>query len=192
MRYLLILILLLSPIALRAEITSHAELTFAQLEQISTSPSSLDGRFSQEKYLAALDASLLSSGVFSYRRGESIRWETLEPIQNELFMTPTTIVNRQGEQELVRLEKDTNPAVTVLSEIFFSVLTAEWAKLAVYFDLSGQLDGDQWSAELIPVDHSVMHVVSRVELRGDTLLRELILHESGGDRTTIRFDSLSQ
>jgi len=171
---------------------AQAELTFEQLDELSMSPENLTGDFKQEKYLSSLDASLASSGVFNYQRETSIRWQTLLPIQNELLMTPTAIVNSQGGKELVRLETDSNPAVTVFSEILFSVLTAEWGKLASYFELSGGVEGVQWVAQLVPIDKTVMPVVSRVELKGDVLLREVILHEASGDRTTIRFDNLNQ
>lgn len=187
-RYVLSLILLLMPLSAYA----GAGLTYEQLEEISVSPERLDGDFTQQKYLKALDTSLLSTGVFSYQRGKSIRWNTEEPIKNELLMTPDAIVNRQNGHELVRLETDSNPAVTILSEIFFSVLTAEWDKLSGYFDLSGTANGEQWSAELLPVDAAVLQVITRVELKGNDLLREVILHEKGGNRTTIRFENLSQ
>jgi hypothetical protein len=181
--YLLVILLCLSPFAV------GADLSFDQLERISKNPSSLEGRFNQEKYLAALDTSLHSSGIFSYQRGRSVRWETLKPIQSEMLITPAFISNKQGGQELMRMETQSSPAVALFNEIFFSVLTAEWGKLSAYFKLSGKLEGGQWHAELIPVDKTVKQVVSRVELKGDALVREIILHESGGDRTTIHFEN---
>ena len=184
-RYLIAILLLLSPVV------AYADLTYKQLEDVSKTPENLEGRFTQEKYLAALDAALPSSGVFSYQRGKSIRWETLKPIQNELVMTPTSIVNKQGDNELMRMEMKSNPVVTLFNEIFFSVLTAEWEKLSVYFKLSGEIKAGQWKAELIPIDELVKQAVTRVELKGDELVREIILYENAGDRTTIHFNSLS-
>lgn len=169
----------------------YAELSFEQLERITKNASSLEGSFIQEKYLAALDASLYSSGIFSYQRGKSVRWETLKPIQSEMLMTPTSITSNQGGQQLMHMETASNPAITLFNEIFFSVLTAEWGKLSSYFKLSGNVEAGQWRAELVPVDKAVMQVVSRVELKGDALVREIILYESGGDRTTIHFDNMN-
>lgn len=183
--YLLVILLCLSPFAV------CAGLSFEQLERISNNPSSLEGRFTQEKYLAALDTALGSSGIFSYQRGKSVRWETLKPIQSEMLMTPTSISNKQGGQELMRMETESSPAVALFNEIFFSVLTAEWGKLSAYFKLSGNIEGGQWHAELVPVNKTVKQAVSRVELKGDALVREIILHESGGDRTTIHFENLN-
>lgn len=184
-QYLLVVLLCFSPIA------AYADLTFEQLENISKTPENLEGHFTQEKYLSALDAVLHSSGKFSYQRGKSIRWETLKPIQSEMLMTPTSISNKQGGRELMRIENEANPVVALFNEIFFSVLTAEWGKLSAYFKLSGNVEGGWWHAELVPLDNTVKQVVSRVELKGEALVREIILHESGGDRTTIHFENLN-
>ena len=183
MRHFLCALVLIFPM------TVQAEITFTRLAQISTAPEFLQGRFSQEKYLGALDAALISTGVFTYRRGESIRWEILQPIQNELVMTPTTITNQQGNNELLRFDMDTNPTAAIIGGIFFSVLTAEWEKLSDYFELSGEIEGQQWHAVLVPVDQTVMQIFSRIELKGESLLGVIILHENSGDRTTIHLDN---
>jgi hypothetical protein len=167
---------------------ANAGITYSQLAQVSTTPENLEGRFSQQKYLDALDATLVSTGVFSYRRGKSIRWQTLEPIRNELVMTPATITSKSGDGELLRLDHSSNPTAAVLGKIFFSVLTAEWEVLSDYFELSGKIDGQQWHAVLVPMEQSVKQVFSRIELKGEIILREIILYEKSGDRTTIRLD----
>ena len=91
----------------------------------------------------------------------------------------------------MRIENESNPAVALFNEIFFAVLTAEWGKLSAYFKLSGKMEDGQWHAELVPVDTTVQQLVSRVELKGETLVREITLHESSGDRTTIHFNNLN-
>ncbi|RLA19560.1 MAG: outer membrane lipoprotein carrier protein LolA [Gammaproteobacteria bacterium] len=180
-RCLLVFVVLLMPNA------SYAELSFEQMETLSSMPPSLKGEFTQEKYLSSLDALLVSTGTFSFQRDKSISWKTLEPIKSELLMTPTSIVSRQGARELARFEASSNPALSIFSELLFAVLTAEWEMLSNYFELTGQLKGEQWQAILIPVDTNIAQVVSRVELRGGTLLDELILHEGNGDFTKIHF-----
>lgn len=185
----MIRVLLLATIFL-LPITSYAELTFEQLKTITITPENLDGNFTQEKYLVVLDTTLDSSGQFNYQRGKTIRWETLEPIQNELIMTPTEMVNKQGDHELVRMDTDANPTISVMSVIFFSVLTAEWETLSEYFQLSGTLDGEEWQAELVPLDKTILQIISRVELKGDSLLHEIVMHENSGNKTTIHFKEL--
>ncbi len=169
---------------------AQAEISFAQLAQISTSPDVLRGSFRQQKYLAALDTALESSGAFDYQRGESIRWQILEPIQNELVITPTSLSSRQGDEELLRLDVDSNPGAAIMGEILFAVLSAQWQQLSRYFELSGDIDGQQWRAVLQPRDAVIGQLFSRVELEGADLLRVIVLHESSGDKTTIWLDDL--
>jgi hypothetical protein len=164
----------------------QSEISYGQLTQFSLSPEVLEGSFRQEKYLVALDATLISTGVFTYQRGKSIRWEILEPIQSLMMMTPTAVSTKQGDQELMRLDANSNPVAGVIGEIFFAVLTSDWEKLAPYFALSGTNEGQQWHAVLLPLDQTVAQAFSRIELKGKELLEEIVLHEKSGDRTTIR------
>lgn len=184
-------ILLLSALLLTSTF-SYGELSFDELSKLSTAPEYLEGKFFQDKYLIELDAHLESSGRFNYQRGKSIQWETLEPIQNVLLMAPQSITNSQGGNEIVSLQAESNPAVTILSDIFFSVLTAEWEQLAAYFTLSGTVVDEHWQVELVPRDKTVMQVVKRVQLTGDTLLRELIFFEKNGNQITIKFSEMVQ
>ena len=163
----------------------QAEISYEQLAQFSLTPEILEGSFNQEKYIATLDATLISTGVFTYQRDKSIRWEILEPIHSELLMTPSAINSKADNRELMRLDANSNPVAQVISEIFFAVLTADWEKLSPYFELSVTVEGAQWHAVLLPLDQAVAQVFSRVELKGQTLLEEIVLHEKSGDRTTI-------
>ena len=165
-----------------------AELTYQQLQDVSASPERIEGSFEQRKYLAEIGVSLDSSGIFSYQRSEKIVWKTLEPVENEMQMTPTTIINSQQGQEITRLDSRDNPAIAVFSDIFFSILTAQWPKLAEHFKLQGKLDKQQWNAQLVPIDSNIKKMISLVELQGDRLLRSIVLHEVQGDKTSIIFE----
>ncbi len=172
-------------------IMSVAGISFEQLNKIATTPQSLTGHFRQHKYLNELDATIASSGVFSYQRNKWMRWETLKPIQNVLMLTPNSIINEQGGDEVLKLDANRNPLVGVLSDVFFSVLTADWNSLSAYFSLSG-IDEKDWMVELVPTEKTVMQLVEKIVLKGDGLIRELIVYEINGDRTTIYFEQLTK
>ncbi|WP_261844158.1 outer membrane lipoprotein carrier protein LolA [Aliamphritea ceti] len=165
-------------------------LTYQQLAKLTQASDSLTGEFEQDKYLALLDASLKSTGRFSYLRNQQINWLTESPVQNELVITPERLVNRQQGQELMSLDLASNPAGVVLGDILFAVLTAEWPKLKALFRLQGKVQGTDWQAVLEPSDPAIAQVMSKVELSGDHLLRQIVLNEVSGDRTTIRFLNL--
>jgi hypothetical protein len=169
-----------------------AEISFARLAQMVAAPDELRGSFHQQKYLGELDVSLDSSGNFSFRRGESIRWHIVEPIDNELLITPDGLSSRQGSNELLHIDAGSNPAVVVVGEIMFALLSAQWQRLEQYFELSGDIDGQQWHAVLQPRTAVVSQFIQRVELRGAQWLQVIVLHENGGDKTTIRLDITGQ
>ncbi len=179
-------------IILSLPFSAQAQLTFVELEAMSISPENLSGEFKQEKYISDLAITLSSTGMFSYHRDKNIHWKTLEPIQNELIMTPITIINRQGENELLRIDVSAAPAIGLISELFFSIMTSDWHMLADVFDISGENKDGVWVAELTPVDETIAQFSSRIILRGDHLLREITFYEKSGDYTAIRFDRLSQ
>lgn len=167
---------------------ANAEISFDKLAKMTATPERHQGNFVQEKYLQAVDASLQSSGVFDFERGKSIRWEILEPIHSELVMTPEGISSNSNGEKLLQLEASANPTVAALGELFFAILTSDWSILENRVDLSGSIEGSNWHAILLPKGDSTRLVFSRLELFGSRLLQKIVLHESSGDRTTIRLD----
>ena len=185
-RRLLTLCLLLSPLCLRAAPG------FAELARLADSPNELRGEFRQQKYLAALDTSLSSSGIFSYTRDATIRWEILEPIRNQLIITPDGLSSRQGDDELLRLDAASNPGAALLGELLFAVLSADWQRLERHFEVDAEIAAPGWSAHLRPRDAGIAQLFERVELRGERLLQSIVLYEQGGDVTTIQLDAAQE
>lgn len=173
-------------------VVSQAAADAKLLESLTTAPDALHGQFTQVKFVKALDAQFESSGSFDYQRDNSIRWHTLTPIDNLLTLTPRTISSQQGDTLLSNMDSQNNPVVTIFSDIFFGVMTAQWQTLAEYFEMDVQGSKEHWTVTLHPIDKSVEQVVARVELSGDDLLREVLLFEATGDKTQIKFLELKQ
>lgn len=175
-----------------AMVPAHAELSYELLTQLTDSPEVLQGDFKQEKYLAEFDTTLVSTGRFNYQRDKFIRWHTLEPIENELMMQPNRITSSQ-DNELISLDSDKDPATKVLTEIFFSVLTADWYALSEYFFANGEYQNNRdWQVKLTPRNQMLKQAISHVELSGDSLMREVVLYEKSGDITQINFMNLQK
>lgn len=165
----------------------HANLSYEQLKSLTDSPDVLSGTFTQGKYLKALDASITSSGFFEYQKLNSIRWVTQKPVHNELIMTNSSIINKQGDQELVKIDLNNSGQAKLLHELLFSVLTAEWDRLSLLFSVDGRVSEGQWVAVLKPEDELVKKIMTSIELRGDHRVRWIVISEKSGDKTTISF-----
>lgn len=186
MRFFVVLLLAFS------SISAQAELSYELLAKLTDSPKTLTGDFTQEKHLSQFDATISSQGTFSYKRGAYIRWITEKPIKNELTMTTKDIISRQGDNEMLRIDTDKNPAAQIMNRIFFAVMTAEWHTLSGYFSATGKQSGAAWSVTLTPKNDVLKQHISLVELQGDRLLRTLTLQEKNGDSTQINFTNLRE
>jgi len=171
---------------------AFGEVSFEGLGAISQTPDYLEGKFTQEKYLKALETGLVSTGVFVYKKGDYLIWETLDPISNKLVLTPTTIASQQGDKELLATPAGVDAITSVLSEILFSVLTANWGNLSKYFEMSGDIDRGSWVVELLPIDVTIAATINKIELSGKALLQKIVLYEKQGDSTTIVFSDQHQ
>ncbi|GAC33413.1 outer membrane lipoprotein carrier protein LolA [Paraglaciecola polaris] len=190
MKYLWLLVFVPFLYSAQSSAQPFTQFDVVALNQLTLSPGSLSGQFSQQKYLADFDMQLASSGEFDYTKNQSVNWHTLAPIENKITMTPQSITSVQGNTQVMHLQADSNPVVSVLSDIFFSVLTSQWQQLEVYFTLSGQIDDGQWQVVLIPKDSAISQAVSKIELQGDAYLRHLKFIENNGDYTDITFKDL--
>lgn len=163
----------------------------ADLKSLASTPEQLTGQFEQTKYIAQIDASLKSSGEFSYQAGQEIVWHTLTPVENTLTLTPEQIISQQNGQVVSSINNQQSPVVAVFSDIFFGVMTAQWSLLENYFDITPELDGEQWHATLTPNDEQIAQAVTQVTLTGDKLLQHVVLTEPNGNTTDIHFINLA-
>ena len=165
-----------------------AEISFEQLSRLADSPQQRQGSFVQEKYLSSVDASLSSSGKFAYRRGESIRWHILQPIESELLLTPEGIGSDGQAGSLLPIDSGNDPLIAATGAFLFALLTSDWQTLGTLFELDGEVSGQRWHAILVPREANLTRLFNRIEVSGAGLLEKIILHEAGGNRTTIHLD----
>ena len=168
---------------------ARADISFERLAELVAMPTMLEGSFRQQKFLASFDTSLASSGSFRLQRGESVHWHIDEPIKNELVITPAGMSSRQGDSELLRLDADSSPAVALMGEVMFALISADWPTLARYFELAGSLDGGSWQAQLKPRDVLIGELFARIDIEGGALPRRIVIYENGGDITTIELNA---
>lgn len=161
-----------------------------ELKAITATPENLSGTFQQNKYLAQLETSLKSTGEFNYVRDKKIIWHILTPVDSTLELTPNSMLSYQGDQQVSKLDGESNPVVAVFSDIFFGVMTAQWQVLEQYFTVEAEVKGQQWQAKLTPTDKNVANFIQQVSLSGDQYLQQITLFEPEGNRTQIEFDKL--
>lgn len=172
-------------------LSASAAITLEDLAKYTGSPEKLSGDFKQDKYIHSFETHVLSSGHFKYLRDQSIHWNTVKPVANQMVMTPDTMASKQGEHELVTIAVEANHLAKVLNKVFFAVLTAEWQTLEHFFDQHLQGELENWQVVLIPKGDDLKQLVTQVELTGGKYLKKVVLYEKSGDKTYLYFSNIT-
>lgn len=144
---------------------------------------SLRGQYRQTKQLAELPRPLIAEGDFLFARTLGIAWRTVTPFPAELLITPDALVQRNGGEEQ-RVDAATQPAVRAIAEVFFAVFTLDFNTLTTVFRpyAESQADG-RWTLGLRPLQP--LGAIEELEIRGGTMVAQVVLRERGGDVTRI-------
>ena len=138
------------------------------------------GEFQQEKQLKVLRKPLISTGRFTYQQHKGVIWQTLTPVTSLLLVNESKVLSNQGEQAL--------PAS--FGRVFQAMLGGNLTQLNSDFLITVK-DGTLWHAQLQPKDALLQKVIQSIELSGDSELRELVIHETNGNQSRIRFSHIS-
>ena len=150
----------------------------------------LEGKFEQSKYIADLDTTLDSSGLFSFVPDKGLRWSILKPVSTNLRITPNEIVERQDGEEVMRMNVDEQPMTRAISDVFFAIFGGDWDALEKRFTIRSMQETSPWRLELEPKDELLKSYLNTIELQGSEYLEVLILSESNGDRTRIQLNDV--
>ena len=162
----------------------------AKIQAMLAKPQMLCGRFDQSKQLTGMKKPLLSSGRFCVAAGKGVLWRTLQPFPNTLRLTRDEIVQMQGERVAVRLDAKQEPVVRTINNVLFSLLAGDLGQLETLFDGNGLVQNNQWSVALKARDPGLARVIANVSLEGGAFVKNIVIHEANGDRTSIAFSAM--
>ncbi|MDD5322879.1 MAG: outer membrane lipoprotein carrier protein LolA [Methylococcales bacterium] len=140
-----------------------------------------NGNFQQEKRLKILRKPLISTGIFTYDQSRGVIWKTLTPVASLLLLNDTHLLTGQGEQAV--------PAA--LGKVFKAMLGGDLNQLSDGFSITGSDQKSSWQLELKPKDELLKKIISSIMLSGDNELRFLVIQETGGNLTRIKFDKIT-
>jgi len=140
-----------------------------------------NGNFQQEKRLKILRKPLISEGIFTYDQSRGVIWKTLTPVASLLLLNDTHLLTGQGEQVV--------PAA--FGKVFKAMLGGDLNQLTDGFSITGSDLKSSWQLELKPKDELLKKIISSIMLSGDNELRFLVIQETGGNLTRIKFDKIT-
>lgn len=155
-------------------------------------PPVLRGQFEQSKQLQGFKHPLVSRGDFLLVRDRGVAWDTREPFASTTLLTRDRLLTRlpDGSQRVL-LDTAGSPGMAAVNALLMALVAGDLPALAERFRLEESLAGDgAWTLVLWPKDAGLQQVFTRITLRGDRFVREVLIEEAGGDVTTLRFVAL--
>ncbi len=163
----------------------------AQIEAALARPDILCGRFDQRKKLVGMKQILLSSGRFCVIAGKGILWRTLQPFPDTLRLTRDEIVHFQDERVTLRLQAQQEPAVRMINNVLFSLLSGDLSQLDTLFSIEGGMTKTGWDVVLRARESALAKAVGVLALEGNEYVRRVVIDDAGGDHTEITFSAIA-
>jgi hypothetical protein len=181
---------ILLAMSLAALSSVQAAVPIAKIQAMLAKPPIMCGRFDQNKQLAGMKKPLAAEGRFCVVAGKGVLWRTLKPFPSTLRLTRDEIVNYQGDRVAMRLDAKTEPTVRMINNVLFSLLAGDLAQLESLFEVDGTVDANSWSVALKAREPALAKAIGTIKLEGGAYVKNIVMNEASGDRTSIVFSAI--
>ncbi len=169
---------------------AQAAAPVAKIQAMLAKPAIMCGRFDQTKQLAGMKKPLASNGRFCVVAGKGVLWRTLQPFPSTLRLTRDEIVNYQGDRVAMRLDAKTEPTVRMINNVLFSLLSGDLGQLETLFEVDGTVDANSWNVALKARQAALEKAIGTIKLDGGAYVKNIVMSEAGGDKTSIVFSAI--
>ena len=139
------------------------------------------GNFDQEKFLSRHNRRLKSSGNFIIASGRGMVWETLLPFPSVMTLGNDYLIqSRPGVQGTV-LSAQGNETFIRLAEVISSIFSGNTRGLLDNFEVYFSGNTADWTLWLLPRDRTMAAFAERITMKGDTVIRSILIHEQNND-----------
>ncbi len=168
----------------------HASVPPAKIQSMLAKQKVLCGRFDQSKQLTGMKKPLTSNGRFCVVTGKGVLWRTLQPFPSTLRLTRDEIVQMQGDRVAMRLDAKQEPTVRMINSVLFSLLAGDLTQLETLFEVDGNIHGANWTVALKAREPALAKAVGAIALEGGAYVKNIVISEASGDRTSIVFSGI--
>ena len=151
-------------------------------------PKTVQGRFTQQKYLRTLTKPVTTSGRFALRPGHGLFWHLQKPFELRLRVRRDGISRQDASGAWKSNGSQSTQAAQV--KLFMAVLGGDTAELQRHFTLKLSGSAGNWQLLLLPKTVVMKQVFENITISGDKLVRRIELKEKQGDRTVMQFEQL--
>jgi len=161
-----------------------AQLTRATVQSLAQARA-VRGKFVQRRFLADLAQPLESSGKFLFARDAGIEWHTELPFDSQFLMAESGITQRDEGGITLSIKASEQPALAVVSRVFFSLFALDLGALSHDFELYGEPRGSGWVLGLKPRAEALGSVFRQAIVSGGASVERVVLEDGNGDRSEI-------
>jgi hypothetical protein len=167
-----------------AKVPELVQLTHATAQSL-TKARAVRGKFVQRRYLADLARPLESSGRFLFARDAGIEWHTELPFDSQFLMAESGITQRDEGGVTLNIKASEQPALAVVSRVFFALFALDLDALSHDFELYGEPRGSGWVLGLKPRAEALGSVFRQAIVSGGASVERVVLEDGNGDRSEI-------
>ncbi|BFU60910.1 outer-membrane lipoprotein carrier protein [Rodentibacter sp. JRC1] len=177
-KYLFLFLLFFSPLSWGF---SQAEL-IQQLQK----PQSVQGDFSQQRFLKSLVKPIVATGKFTLVAKKGLLWQMEKPFASQMKVTAQGIFQWNGSNWV------TNSSMGQAEQIqlFLGLLSGDISALSSQFEFSLTGSASNWQLLLKPNSLLMKQIFDQITIEGDIVVNSIELKEKQGDRTLIQFENI--
>lgn len=150
----------------------------------------LRGDFEQVRYLKGFKNPLISKGRFLVSKANGVVWQGITPFPSRILIKNSgAIVNL--DQRKTTTNKTAKKPNTTMSKIILAVLSGDQAEIAKYFAIKRSESNGLWTLQLQPKG-GMVHVFSRIEIKGERYIHQVIMEGKSGEKTELNFSAVSE
>jgi outer membrane lipoprotein-sorting protein len=162
----------------------------ASLKKTLAAMQSIQGTIRQEKSFAFLEDKLVSTGSFSYKKENRLRWQFNEPIEYIILIKDNAMRLREDgkEKQYKGVDKILRQVKEIILGCIDGSIIANPNYKTVFFSNATSLKID-----LQPKDKQLREFIQRIEVefeKKDTRLKSVLLTDPSGDITRILFSDI--
>lgn len=169
----------------------QARITKNELVGLLRAVPGVKARYKEERRIALLAAPLVSEGTIHFAPPSKLARHQSSPARASVVVDGKRLRfgDDVGKDDI---DLTSNPVVAVFVDSFLQVLAGDADALAVHYNIEftggTATDARAWTMTLRPKAAPMTKIVERITLRGkDATVRELEVHEVGGDSTLTTF-----
>ena len=91
----------------------------------------------------------------------------------------------------MRIDAKQEPMVRMINSVLFALLAGDLTQLETLFEVDGSIRGDSWGVFLKAREPALAKAIGGVQIEGGTFVRNIVISEAGGDRTSIVFSGMA-